>query len=139
MLDGLKLKKMIGSEELMLRDMYLDLYPIMVIIIKKNKDGLIKKVPCPCHVCSSMTILVPLRNTMKQKGCFIDISVVLVLHRRARSVLIVSMIVKNLKKKRETLGMVKKAHLQPDHVQENLCNTSKNNASSVNSIVNVGK
>ena len=51
----------------------------------KNKIRLIKKVTSPCHVCTSMTILVPLTNTMIQKGCFIDIFVVLVLHRRARS------------------------------------------------------
>ena len=43
-----------------------------------------------------MTILVILPNTMKQKGCFIDTSAVLVLHRMARSALIVPVIAKNL-------------------------------------------
>ena len=70
---------------------------------------LTKKVPSPCHACISMTIFVLSTNTMKQKGCFIGIFEALVSHRRARSVLIVQVIVK-ITKKRVTLGMVKKVH-----------------------------
>ena len=60
---------------------------------------------------------------MKQKGCFIDISAVLVLHRMARSALIVPVI--KIFKKRLTVGMVTRAQSQPDHVQEDFHNTSK--------------
>ena len=60
----------------------------------KKKVRLITKVPNQCYI--SMTTLVLLLNTMKQKWCFIGIFVVLVLHRMAGSVLIVPVIVKNL-------------------------------------------
>ena len=62
----------------------------------KNQGQTYQKSAKSCHAYMSMTTLVLLPNTMKQKECFIGISAVLVLHRMARSVLIVLVIAKNL-------------------------------------------
>ena len=62
----------------------------------KNKVRINRKALRPCLVCTVMITLVLSRNTMEQKRCFIDISVVHVLHRRTRSVLIVPVIVRNV-------------------------------------------
>ena len=62
----------------------------------KNKVIPIRKMPNQCHAYILMIILVHLPNTMKQKGCSIGIFAVILLHRMARSALIVPLIVKNL-------------------------------------------
>ena len=85
-----------GSEEPMHRDIHPDSCLIMAAKNSKNKVKLIRKVPNQCHVYTSTIFLVHSPNTMKQKGCFIGISAAIVLHRMARSALIVPVIVKNL-------------------------------------------
>ena len=63
---------------------------------------------------------------MKQKRCFIDIFAVRFAQDGKLKVSTHSASdCKNSVKKRVTLGMVKNVHLQPDHVQENLCNIKK--------------
>ena len=98
LLAGQRQKKSIGSEEQMHRDIHPDPCRIMVAKSLKSKVRLIRKMPNQCHVYALVITLVPLPNTMKQKGCFIGIFAVIVLHRMARSVLIVSVIAKNLEK-----------------------------------------
>ena len=95
LLAGLKQKKSTGSKEQMCRDIHLD--PLAILAAKKfiKQVRLIRKVPNQCHEYISMRTLVLLPNKMKQKGCFIGIFAVLVLHRMARSVLIVPVIAKN--------------------------------------------
>ena len=77
-------KKLIGSKEQMHRDIHPDLCLILLAKNSKNKVRLIRNVPNQCHLYISMTTVVPLLNTMKQKGCFISIFAVIVLRRMAR-------------------------------------------------------
>ena len=75
-----------GSEEQMHRNIHLDPLAILVAKNSKNKVRLIRNMRNQCHAYILMTTLVVSPNTMKQKGCFIDIFAVPVLPRMARSV-----------------------------------------------------
>ena len=95
LLAGLKPKKSTGSKEQMHRDIHP--HPLAILVAKnsKIKVRLIRNIRNQCHAYISMTTLVVSPNTMKQKGCFIDIFAVPILPRMARSVPIVPVIAKN--------------------------------------------